>query len=169
MNGKPSSWFFFSSRRRHTRYWRDWSSDVCSSDLLDGEVDVDVRHRLAAGVEEPLEEEVVLDRVDVGDLERVGGERACGRAAAGADADPVHLREVDEVPDDQEVVGEAHLTDRLQLELEPLPQLRRHLLVSPLEPLLAQLDEVIERVAVVRGREPRQQDVAELDLDRAAL
>src|SRR3712207_1764082 len=25
--------FFFSSRRHHTRYWRDWSSDVCSSDL----------------------------------------------------------------------------------------------------------------------------------------
>src|SRR3712207_1592484 len=32
----PSGWlldFFFSNRRRHTRYWRDWSSDVCSSDL----------------------------------------------------------------------------------------------------------------------------------------
>src|SRR5258707_1655246 len=28
--------FFFSSRRRHTRYWRDWSSDVCSSDLNAG-------------------------------------------------------------------------------------------------------------------------------------
>src|SRR5258707_10368432 len=27
------SFVFFSSRRRHTRYWRDWSSDVCSSDL----------------------------------------------------------------------------------------------------------------------------------------
>src|SRR3712207_7193930 len=27
--------FFFSSRRRHTRYWRDWSSDVCSSDLIE--------------------------------------------------------------------------------------------------------------------------------------
>src|SRR3712207_7206214 len=27
---------FFSSRRRHTRYWRDWSSDVCSSDLVLG-------------------------------------------------------------------------------------------------------------------------------------
>src|SRR3712207_3026752 len=26
---------FLSSRRRHTRYWRDWSSDVCSSDLKD--------------------------------------------------------------------------------------------------------------------------------------
>src|SRR5438445_203006 len=36
--------FFFSSRRRHTRYWRDWSSDVCSSDL----------HPVLAG--KPLEE-----------------------------------------------------------------------------------------------------------------
>src|SRR5215475_6124100 len=28
-----ASSFFFSSRRRHTRFSRDWSSDVCSSDL----------------------------------------------------------------------------------------------------------------------------------------
>src|SRR3712207_3031181 len=32
MNGAVA-FLFFSSRRRHTRYWRDWSSDVCSSDL----------------------------------------------------------------------------------------------------------------------------------------
>src|SRR5258707_5521510 len=31
----PLRLFFFSSRRRHTRYWRDWSSDVCSSDLVE--------------------------------------------------------------------------------------------------------------------------------------
>src|SRR5437868_13009285 len=31
--------FFFSSRRRHTRSKRDWSSDVCSSDLKDGIAD----------------------------------------------------------------------------------------------------------------------------------
>src|SRR5207248_4455004 len=28
--------FFFSSRRRHTRSYGDWSSDVCSSDLVGG-------------------------------------------------------------------------------------------------------------------------------------
>src|SRR2546421_9230640 len=28
------AYFFFSSRRRHTRSDRDWSSDVCSSDLF---------------------------------------------------------------------------------------------------------------------------------------
>src|SRR5437762_12950556 len=31
--------FFFSSRRRHTRYIGDWSSDVCSSDLITADVD----------------------------------------------------------------------------------------------------------------------------------
>src|SRR3989449_4781062 len=30
---RPARFFFFSSRRRHTRCSRDWSSDVCSSDL----------------------------------------------------------------------------------------------------------------------------------------
>src|SRR2546430_13043468 len=32
--GKRSDLVFFSSRRRHTRFDCDWSSDVCSSDLL---------------------------------------------------------------------------------------------------------------------------------------
>src|SRR2546429_1622980 len=31
-----SEFYFFSSRRRHTRCSRDWSSDVCSSDLVPG-------------------------------------------------------------------------------------------------------------------------------------
>src|SRR5690606_39410486 len=35
--------FFFSSRRRHTSFSRDWSSDVCSSDLVDVALD---RHRI---------------------------------------------------------------------------------------------------------------------------
>src|SRR5207302_4079067 len=52
--------FFFSSRRRHTRFSRDWSSDVCSSDLVSGGnsvhdlVDIEVRvdkimNRIATG------------------------------------------------------------------------------------------------------------------------
>src|SRR5690606_40319834 len=32
---QPRSWFVISSRRRHTMFSRDWSSDVCSSDLPD--------------------------------------------------------------------------------------------------------------------------------------
>src|SRR5436305_13602657 len=40
--------FFFSSRRRHTRCGRDWSSDVCSSDLG--------LHARAEGDDEPAEQ-----------------------------------------------------------------------------------------------------------------
>src|SRR5690242_21471061 len=38
-------WFFFSSRRRHTRLTCDWSSDVCSSDLLPRVFSARVRER----------------------------------------------------------------------------------------------------------------------------
>src|SRR5207249_9670289 len=41
--------FFFSSRRRHTRSKRDWSSDVCSSDLQRAAI---VRDLLKAGYPE---------------------------------------------------------------------------------------------------------------------
>src|SRR6266446_9881980 len=37
------SFFFFSSRRRHTRLQGDWSSDVCSSDLAGGRREPDMQ------------------------------------------------------------------------------------------------------------------------------
>src|SRR2546429_7312700 len=42
MTSDDASFFFFSSRRRHTRCSRDWSSDVCSSDLFPELLDDDV-------------------------------------------------------------------------------------------------------------------------------
>src|SRR3712207_8906289 len=62
--------FFFSSRRQHTRYWRDWSSDVCSSDLeeLAGLVEVEL---VAERVQ--VRDELVghLGQRDLGDVELV--------------------------------------------------------------------------------------------------
>src|SRR5207249_7068870 len=48
--------FFFSSRRRHTRSKRDWSSDVCSSDLPDNS-SLEIRHhgkRIGRGTWAPV-------------------------------------------------------------------------------------------------------------------
>src|SRR5690606_40798349 len=42
--------FFFSSRRRHTRFSRDWSSDVCSSDLADADGAGDLDPAFGGGV-----------------------------------------------------------------------------------------------------------------------
>src|SRR5437762_12258379 len=69
--------FFFSSRRRHTRYIGDWSSDVCSSDLIErldrpdvfsprplGAVPRCVRDALS------LPEAVVIDALEVRHVEK---------------------------------------------------------------------------------------------------
>src|SRR5690606_40872692 len=44
--------FFFSSRRRHTRFSRDWSSDVCSSDLGEGTIMADPNRWFSLELEE---------------------------------------------------------------------------------------------------------------------
>src|SRR5260370_28503432 len=49
-------YFFFSSRRRHTRFKCDWSSDVCSSDL----------DAMTGKLEEEIPELAARDRVDAG-------------------------------------------------------------------------------------------------------
>src|SRR5207249_5567282 len=55
-------YFFFSSRRRHTRSKRDWSSDVCSSDLRTGLPSEYLRAERYIGTEEV--EGTLLTRTD---------------------------------------------------------------------------------------------------------
>src|SRR2546429_2525933 len=64
--------FFFSSRRRHTRCSRDWSSDVCSSDLV-------VPQREENVFPQRVHETVLLGRYP--HLSLFGGVRAADRAA----------------------------------------------------------------------------------------
>src|SRR5256885_9811332 len=67
--------FFFSSRRRHTRLQGDWSSDVCSSDLLSGahlgrtEAVYPARFRTVGGL--GVGDPVVLRGVRVGRVEGI--------------------------------------------------------------------------------------------------
>src|SRR5207237_2222573 len=89
--------FFFSSRRRHTRFKCDWSSDVCSSDLREGSRVLDApcgygrlslplarRGAIVVGVDQSAELLAQAEK-DRGDLpanrseeRRVGKECGCG-------------------------------------------------------------------------------------------
>src|SRR5439155_24786374 len=71
----------------------------------EAEVDVDVGQRAALGIQEALEQEPVLDRVEVRDAERPRDETARRRAASRPHGDALVLRPVDEVGDDQEVAA----------------------------------------------------------------
>src|SRR5258707_10163211 len=80
--GSVVSFFFFSSRRRHTRYWRDWSSDVCSSDLALAfelwETPVDLPlYKSYSEYDRTLEEvEAKLSNIDGGYVALAGGQVA---------------------------------------------------------------------------------------------
>jgi hypothetical protein len=84
------------------------------------EIDVEIRHRDAVGVEEALEEQAEAQGVEIGDLERPGSDGASPGAAAGPDRDVLALGPLDEVGDDQEVARKAHLDDDVELVGEPL-------------------------------------------------
>ena len=88
------------------------------------EVHVDIRHGDAVRIEEALEQQVVLQRIQVGDPETVGHHTAGGRTAARAYHVARLARCADVILHDQEVVRETHLADGLQLEVDPALLLR---------------------------------------------
>ena len=85
------------------------------------EVDVEVGHRHALGIQEALEQQAEAQRIEIGDGERIGDQRARARAAPRSDGDVVRFGPLDEVGDDQEVAREFHLRDDLDLEGEAVP------------------------------------------------
>src|SRR5437870_10075718 len=93
--------FFFSSRRRHTRWPRDWSSDVCSSDLR--KIRMALLHRLVVRLDAELVEEA-LPRQRAGSL-RVG--LSVGEGEASSERSEEHTSELQ---------SRGHLVCRLLLE-----------------------------------------------------
>src|SRR5437660_9636201 len=95
--------FFFSSRRRHTRWPRDWSSDVCSSDLADRERQGQASAAdLRAVVLVPLAVQLPRGRADRGSARAV--RRAARAAPDPADGDARPRRPDGEAQDRKSVV-----------------------------------------------------------------
>ena len=67
------------------------------------EVHVDVRHRFASWVQESLEQEVVFDWVEVGDLEAICNRATCRGSSTGSNSDSVVAGVTDQVPSNQKV------------------------------------------------------------------
>ena len=80
--------------------------DFCPS--AHAEINIDVRHRNPLRIEKTLEEQIVLQRIDVGDAEAVSDQRAGGRAPARTHRDAVFLRIANKVPYDQKIPGITH-------------------------------------------------------------
>ena len=133
------------------------------------EVHVDVRHLLPLGVEEPFEDQPVAERIEVGDPEAVADDRPGGRPPPRPHADAVVPGEPDEVPHDQEVAGEAHLLDDLELRVDPLPQLLADGPVAPSGAVVDQLPEIAVQRLPRRRVEAGQVQLTEAQVELAGL
>src|SRR5207248_11289857 len=113
------------------------------------------------------EQEVVLDRVEVGDAQAVRHRAPGGRATSGTDADTGRAGVMNQIPDDQEVGAEAHVVDDLELVAETIDD-RVGECGPPSGPraLEGEVTEVVG-VGLEAGRdvERRQLGLSELDLD----
>ncbi len=84
------------------------------------EVDVEVRHRDAFGIEEALEQQPEAQRIEVGHGQRVSHQGACARTTSRPHRNAVRLGPLDEVGHDQEVARIVHAVDDVDLERETL-------------------------------------------------
>ena len=105
---------------------RDAVAPVALGDVIDdpvaalhAEVHVEVRHRDALRIQEPLEQQVIAQRVEIGDAERVRDQRARAGATARTHRHAVLARPADEIRHDQEVARETHLADHVELARQP--------------------------------------------------
>ena len=84
----------------------------------DAEVRVDIRHRLAFWVEEALEQQSVLHRINGRDAQGPGHHRPRRRTPPRSHRYPLLPGKADVIPHHQKVGGKAHLLHHLQLELQ---------------------------------------------------
>ena len=142
-----------------------WS--MTSSRRLRAEVDVDVGHLPAVGVQEAFEKEVVAERLGGRDVEHVADQRVARRPPPRA-GDALGAGPADDVVHHQEVVGEAQPLDHLQLVLEQGDGRGRHRAVEALDPAEAALGQ--QRVGGLVRRDGHLGEVvgAEFQVDLAA-
>ena len=87
-------------------------------------IDIDIRHRHPLGIEEPFKQQTIFQRVDVGDFQQIGDDAAGSRTPARSHRNFRFTGELDEVPDNQKVAGEAHRLNDRQFVLQTLTHFR---------------------------------------------
>ena len=88
------------------------------------EIHVDIRRRNAIRIQKPLENQSELKRIDIGDAKDKRNDRACSRAASGTNRDPFFLREMNEIPNDEEITDEPCFFQNAKFVIEPPSQFR---------------------------------------------
>ena len=83
-------------------------------------INIDIRHGHALRVQKALEQQLMLQRVDIGDSQCIRDQRSRGRSAARSNRNVVLAGIADEIPDDQKISRKLHLLDDGEFALQAL-------------------------------------------------
>src|SRR5690625_842625 len=108
--------FFFSSRRRHTRWPRDWSSDVCSSDLVTAESESSAGTKRATGTKRAAETKTPAKRSTRKPAVKTTAAKTAASKRATAEAAPAEAEEA--VATDEDAVEDEEATEEEAEETE---------------------------------------------------
>ena len=133
-----------------------------------GEVEVHIRHLAPFEVEEAFEDETVRHRVDIRHAEDVEHERS-GRRPAYAHTDAGLARVIADLLDHVHVIREAGLLEHVEFIREAFVELRRHVLEAAVQPLEADLSQVLGALAAGRDWRLGQQLAVELEVEVALV
>ncbi|MNS55935.1 hypothetical protein D3C72_887820 [compost metagenome] len=124
-------------------------------------VGIDIGHGLTIGIKETLKQEVILDRVNIGDADTIGYCRSGGRSTTRTNKYAYITTGFNKVGYDKEVAGKTHGTNGKQLEVDPLFNIRGNLLVALMGPFPGQVQQVCILVIIelFRHFKVRQQDI----------
>ena len=92
--------------------FRDVVDDLVA--FFHAKVDIEVRHGNTLGIQEALEQKIILQRVETGNIQRPGHQRPGAGAAARPDRNTVAFGPAYKVRNNQEIAGKAHGIDDIQ-------------------------------------------------------
>ena len=126
------------------------------------EVDIEIRHRNTFRIQKPLEQQIEAQRIQIGDGQRIGDQRPCTRAAPRPHRNALRFGPFDKIGNDEEISGELHIDDNVQLKRQPCGVIRfreigcQTVLAHPRNEarfrLCAQGGNFVERCSVHRGK-----------------
>src|SRR5208283_3183267 len=91
------------------------------------EVNINVGQADALRIQEALEQQLMLQRIDIGDAERVGDERPGSRSTARAHRNVSLFGVADEIPHDEKIAGKLHLPNYVDLARQALLIIRERM------------------------------------------
>ena len=122
---------------------------VFAADILDHrlsalwfKVHVNIRHGYSLRIQETFKEQIIPDRVQLGDPKCIGNQASCGRTSSRTNHDIVVPGIFDKIPYDEKVIYISHIFDSRQLIIQALFQLLCYRMITLLKSLIAKLVQI---------------------------